>query len=103
MGQLIMPILRKDGKIIGYWPTFIAPGLHYKSTLTATMDILWLHPDHRGDDAGKLLADCVKTELKRRSVKLWYAGSKNHKQIEWFFKMLGFDPIESMFAMWIGD
>lgn len=103
LGQLVMPILRKDAKIIGYWPTFVSPGLHYRSTLTATMDILWIHPDHRGDGAGKQLFECLRNELKRRGVKLWYAGSKNHKQIEWFLKMLGFDPIEMHFAMWIGD
>lgn len=102
-GELIMPILRKNGKIIGYWPTFVAPGLHYKTTLTATMDILWIHPDHRGDGAAKKLHDVLKAELKRRGVKVWHVGSKNHKQIEWFFKMLGFDPVETYFAMWIGD
>ena len=102
IGELIMPILRKDGKIIGYWPTFIAPGLHYGSTLTATMDILYIHPEHRGDNSGRMLFEFLKAELIRRGVSVWYAGSKNHKQIEWFFKMLGFEPIEQYFAMWIG-
>jgi GNAT superfamily N-acetyltransferase len=102
-GELVMPVLRCDGKIIGYWPTFVAPGMHYKSTLTATTDILYVHPDHRGNGAGKLLFDCLKAELKRRGAKIWYAGSKNHKQIEWFLKMLGFEEIETYFALWIGD
>lgn len=102
-GQLVMPILRKGGKIIGYWPTFLAPGLHYGTTFTATMDILWIHPDHRGDGAGKQLFECLKKELERRGVKLWWAGSKNHKQIEWFLKMLGFEPAETYFAMWLGE
>lgn len=103
LGELVMPILRKDGAIIGYWPTFIARGLHYGSTLTATMDILWVHPDHRGDGGANLLYDCLKTELLRRGVEVWYVGSKNHKQIEWFFKAMEFDPIETYFAKWIGE
>ncbi len=103
IGELIMPILRKDGEIIGYWPTFIAPGLHYRTTLTGTTDILWIKPEHRGDGSGKLMWDTLRTELKRRGVKIFYGGSKNHKQIEWFFKMLGFDPVETYFAMWIGE
>lgn len=101
-GELTMATLRKDGKIIGYWPTFVAPGLHYGTTLTATMDILWVHPDHRGDGSGMKLFEVLKAELQRRGVKLWWAGSKNHKQIEWFLKMLGFEPMETYFAMWIG-
>jgi GNAT superfamily N-acetyltransferase len=101
--ELVMATLRKDGELIGYWPTFIAPGLHYGSTLTATMDILWIKPEHRGDGSGKVLFDCLKTELKRRGAKIWYAGSKNHKEIEWFLTMLGFEPVERYFALWIGD
>lgn len=101
-GELVMPILRKDGKIVGYWPTFVAPGLHYGSTLTATMDILWVHPELRGNGGGKFLAECLEKELKRRGVKVWYVGSKNHKQIEAFYQMLGFEPVETYFAKWIG-
>jgi len=100
---LVMPILRENGKIIGYWPTFISPGLHYKSTLSATMDILYIAPEHRGNGSGKMLFDCLYAELKRRGVKFWHCGSKNHKQIEWFLKMCGFDPFEMHFCMWIGE
>jgi len=102
-GELVMATIRKNGKIVGYWPTFISPGMHYKSTLTATMDILWVHPDERGSHAGMMLFDVLKKELKRRGVKLWWAGSKNHKQIEWFLKMCGFEPAETYFCMWLGD
>lgn len=101
--ELVMPTIRENGKIIGYWPTFITNGLHYNSTLTASMDILYIHPDHRGSGAGKMLFECLRDELKRRGVKIWYTGSKNHKQIEWFLKMMGFDPVETCFAMWLGD
>ena len=102
-GELVMPILRKDGRIIGYWPTFIAPGMHYRTTLTATMDILWVHPDHRGDHGGLLLYNCLDQELRRRGVKLWWVGSKNHKEIETFYEMLGFEKKEAYFAKWIGE
>ena len=102
-GELVMPIVRKDGEIVGYWPTFVAPGMHYSTTLTATMDILWVHPEHRGEGAGKMLAECLARELKRRGVKLWWAGSKNHKDIEEFLLLLGFQPTETYFSRWIGD
>ena len=96
-------MLRKDGKIIGYWPCFVAPGIHYQSTLTAQTDIVWIHPDHRGDGCGRLLYDTLRAELVRRGVKVWGAGSKNHKQIEWFFKILGFEEIEKTFILWLGE
>ena len=41
-GELHIVVLRQDGRIIGYYWGFIAPGLHYASCLTATMDIFFV-------------------------------------------------------------
>lgn len=101
-GELVMPTVREDGKIIAYWPTFVAPGLHYGSTLTATMDILYVHPEHRNSGAAKMLFKCLKQELTRRGVKVWYVGSKLHKDIESFYLALGFEPVEKYFGIWLG-
>ena len=100
--QLRVSVLRDEGKVIGYWVTFIAPGLHYGETLTATTDILWVHPDYRGNARGKILYDVMRDELVKCGVQLWIAGSKNHKQIEWFLAMLGFEAFEMYFSQWIG-
>jgi GNAT superfamily N-acetyltransferase len=102
-GGLVMPILRVDGKVAGYWPHFVGLGLHYGQTLTATMDILYVDPAHRGNGGAMMLGKCTAAELKRRGVQAWFAGSKNHKQIEGFLMMLGFEPVETRFARWIGD
>lgn len=102
-GEVMFVTLREDGELVGYWISFVAPGLHYQSTLTCTMDILWVKPDKRGGDGGFMLADCVKAEAKRRGVKCWYAGSKNHKEIAWFLERIGMEKIEEYFAMWLGD
>jgi L-amino acid N-acyltransferase YncA len=103
LGQLLFVTVREDGALVGYWISFIAPGLHYRQTITNTMDIYWVHPDHRGHGAGFMLADLVKAESVKRGVKVWYAGSKNHKPSEWFFKRLGFVACDSYFVMWIGE
>lgn len=102
-GRLLFVTVREAGALIGYWISFINPGLHYQSTLTNQLDIYWVHPDHRGKHAGFALADLVKTESIRRGVKIWYAGSKNHKPSEWFFERLGFEKCESYFVQWIGE
>lgn len=102
-GQLSFVTLREQGALIGYWISFIAPGLHYRTTLTATMDILYVHPDHRGAGAGFVLADAVKAELVRRGVKVWWAGSKNHKDIAWFLERLGMAKAEEYYVMWLGE
>lgn len=102
-GRLLFVTVREAGALIGYWISFIVPGLHYKSTLSNHLDVYWVHPDHRGNGAGFILADRVRSESKRRGVKIWYVGSKNHKPSEWFFERLGFQRMEAHFVQWIGD
>ncbi len=101
-GSLLYVPLRKGGELIGYFIGVIAPGLHYQSTLTCKMDIAYVRPEHRGS-AGRVLFEAVKAELKRRGVKLWWAGSKDHHPIEGFYEALGFERQETYFAMWLGD
>src|SRR5438105_80610 len=88
-GELVYATLRVDGKLVGYWIAIVAPGFHYQSTLTATMDILWIMPQHRGQNAGKLLHGAMEQELKRRGVKLWWVGSKTHASIQPWLESLG--------------
>ena len=102
-GSLVFVTARLSGKIIGYWVNFVALALHYKQTLMADMDILWVDPAFRGEKIGEMMYKCLREEFARRGVKVWYGGSKNHKAIEWFFEQLGFEPIEKRFALWVGQ
>ncbi len=102
-GALLYVPLRKGGELIGYYLGFVLPGLHYQTTLTCKMDIAFVLPEHRGS-AGRVLFEAVKAELKRRGVKLWWVGSKDHHPIEGFYESLGFERQETYFAMWLdGD
>ena len=67
-GGVILVTAREDGKLIGYFVGFIAPGLHYQTCLTCTMDIFYVHPDHRGGGTGYHLFKSAEKELKRRGV-----------------------------------
>lgn len=102
-GELTYATLRADGKLVGYWIAIVAPGFHYQSTLTATMDILWIVPEHRGRGAFRILHDAMERELRRRGVKLWWVGSKDHSPITGVFQALGFAPAETYLCKWIGD
>lgn len=102
-GQALLVTLRADGKVVGYFVGFIAPGLHYQQTLTCKMDIVYIDPAYRSAGNGIALFETTKAALKRRGVKCWWVGSKNHKPIEAFFRAFGFTFEESYFAMWLGD
>lgn len=101
-GELQIVVLREDGRIIGYYWGFIAPGLHYASCLTAQMDIFFVHPEHRNGRAGTILFRAVERDLRRRGVQRWFVGTKLHRDCSALFKRLGFTPVETYHSKWLG-
>lgn len=102
-GELLFVTLREAGDLVGYFIGFIAPGLHYKTCLTCTMDIFYVRPDKRKGRAGSTLFKYVEAELRRRGVDRWFVGSKCHADASSLFEYLGFDRVEVFFSKWLGD
>lgn len=103
MGELMLATVREDANLIGYFIGFIAPGLHYKTCLTLTMDIFYIWPEARGAGAGFHLFKAVETEAKRRGVQRMFVGSKLHKDASWLFEKLGYLEVERYYSIWLGD
>ena len=102
-GQVLSVTLREDGKLVGYFVGFIAPGLHYKTCLTLTMDIFWTHHTIRGGFGGVKLFRAVEKEAKRRGVQRVFYGSKLHKDASRLFEFLNMDAVELYYTKWIGE
>jgi predicted GNAT superfamily acetyltransferase len=102
-GGLVFATLRDAGELVGYFIGFIAPGLHYSTCLTCTMDIFYVRQDRRSGRCGVNLFRFVKAELVRRGVQRWFVGSKLHHDASALFKYLQFEPCETYYTMWLGD
>ena len=102
-GQVMVVTLRDAGRLVGYFIGFVAPGLHYQTCLTLTMDIFWTHPDIRGGFGGVRLFRAVEKEAKRRGVHRMFYGSKLHKDASRLFDFLKMEPVETYYSKWIGD
>lgn len=102
-GQVMVVTLRDAGRLVGYFVGFVAPGLHYQTCLTLTMDIFWTHPDIRGGFGGVRLFRAVEKEAKRRGVHRMFYGSKLHKDASRLFEFLKMEPVETYYTKWIGD
>ncbi len=102
-GELMFMTCREDGHLAGYFVGVIAPGLHYKTCLTLTMDVFYIHPDYRGAGAGWHLFKAVEKEAKRRRVQRMFVGSKMHKDASWLFEKLGYQEVERYYSTWLGD
>jgi hypothetical protein len=102
-GQTLVVTLREAGVLVGYFIGFVAPGLHYRTCLTLTMDIFWTHPDIRKGFAAVKMFRLVEREAKRRGVQRIFYGSKSHKDASKLFEFLRMDPVEVYYSKWIGD
>lgn len=102
-GEITFVTVRDDGALIGYLVGFVMPGLHYKTCLTCITDIFYLVQDKRAFGAGTMLFDAAEKELKRRGVKRWFVGSKDHKACSDFLTMRGLAPVETMHSKMLGD
>jgi GNAT superfamily N-acetyltransferase len=103
LGEVLFVTIREDGFIIGYFVGFIAPGLHYKTCLTCTMDIFYVCQESRGSGAGWSLFKAVEAECKRRGVQRMFVGSKLHKDASWLFEKLGYEEVERYYSVWLGE
>ncbi len=101
-GGLLFVTLRDAGAMVGYFIGFIAPGLHYNTCLTCTMDIFYVRKDKRSGGAGLKLFRFVEKELIRRGVQRWIMGSKIHADASALFKRIDAVPIETYFSKWLG-
>jgi GNAT superfamily N-acetyltransferase len=102
-GELVLVTLRELGVLLGYFIGFVAPGLHYETCLTCTMDIFYVHPEHRTKRGGIILFKAVEAELKRRGVDRWFVGSKIHADASPLFERLKFSKVETYYTKWLGD
>lgn len=98
-GQVLYVTLRENGALIGYLVSFVAPGMHYRSCLTATGDIFFVFPTKRGLEGGRTLFSAWLKECRRRGIQLAQIGMKSRhaKYVRPILEDLGFFETEITF------
>ncbi|MEK6346361.1 MAG: GNAT family N-acetyltransferase [Burkholderia sp.] len=100
-GELMLMVGREAGRVVAYLAAFIAPGMHYADCLTATGDLFYVDPEFRNGRLGVRMFRAVEEELKRRGVKLWFAGEKLKFPVAPLFRAAGMEPVEQTWAKWL--
>lgn len=102
-GKLFLATVRVDGVIAAYYVAQVAPGFHYGDTLTGTMDICYIVPEHRNKGLSLPLFRCVEKELRRRGAQVWYSGFKSHEPLGMpeLLDALKFQPADTYRARWL--
>lgn len=101
-GMAKMYTAREDGAIVGYAIWFLVKHLHYKDTLKAMNDILYVAPEKRGGMLGMNLIRYSEQELIKHGVHT--VGLHIKKSFDWGYvaERMGFEPVETLYEKYVG-
>jgi hypothetical protein len=85
--------------LIGYAAFFVGPNPHYRTSLQAVQDVLYLAPEQRQGRLGLDLVRFTERELRREGVQVVYHHVKlAHPALGVLLAKDGYDPIEQLYA-----
>jgi len=86
--------VRGDGKLIGYFVSFLAPHPHYQDHVMASNDIFYIDPIHRKGSVGSRMVKFALKSLKERGVSVVHTHTKIEHDISSFLERIGGKKIE---------
>ena len=101
-GVLRVYTARADGRLIGYSVYLVAAALHYKDTVYANNDVLFIEAAARGT-AGLRLIRFAEAALKAEGVHVVLLHVKSYNDWSVIAARMGYEPTDKIFQKWIGD
>ena len=93
-----MYTVRKDRELIGYGVFFLGPNRHYKQSIQAAQDILFVHPAYRFGRIGyRLIAFCDE-QAKAEGAQAIYHHVKAAHDFGPLLKRLGYETVDLIYA-----
>ena len=102
-GMLHMMTVRDEGILVGYFVNIVLTHLHYRKSLTAFSDILYLLPDYRTSgkglsSTGYRLLRATEKMLKGLGVQKSYLMTKNYIPLNMLTKRLKYRLSEKVYT-----
>ena len=99
-GKFVVFTVRKDGTLLGYSAYFITHHLHYRTTIFASNDVLYLDPSARGGTGTKFIKWCDE-QLKQLGAHIH--GLHIKLSLDWspIAERLGFDHVDHVYLKWL--
>lgn len=97
-GKLYVYTARIEGELIGYSCHFVGPNPHYKSSIQAVQDVLYVEPVHRRGSVGFRLIRFADRDLKAAGVQISYQHSKVAQPIGALLERLDYEAIDTIYG-----
>lgn len=96
VGMLRIFTAREEGKLIGYCVYFINHNLHYKSTIQALQDVLFVQKDKRG--FGMKFIKWCDEQLKKEGVNVVHQHIKKAHNFGPMLERIGYELVDLIYA-----
>lgn len=97
LGQLRIYTARQDD-LIGYAIYIVAPASHYRDSLQAKQDVLYLMPEHRAGRIGWRLIEFADAQLRAEGVQLVHQHVKVNHNFGPLLERLGYERAEYLYT-----
>ena len=101
LGLIHIVTARNEGRLVGYFISFIAPHMHYQEHSFAVNDILFIAPEYRGSGVGADMFSYAEAELKALGVSVVMIAMKTHSPFDELCKGLGYSNVERVYSKYI--
>jgi len=91
--------IRDDGKLVGYSLWFVMNHIHYKNSLTANSDVLYISPDYRKGMLGVKFIKWSLEEIKKRNPQRIMFHVKPFMDYSPILERLGANYFEKTYSM----
>jgi GNAT superfamily N-acetyltransferase len=98
IGRLRFYTARDNGRLVGYCVFFVAPNRHYMSSLQASQDILFLHPEYRNAGNGRALVLYCDAQLREEGVQAVYQHVKSAHDFGPLLLNCGYELVDLIYA-----
>lgn len=97
-GGLRIFTARDEGRLVGYGVFFVRRAAHYRSSLQAVQDILFVLPEKRGSTVGPRLITHCDNALRTEGVQVVYHHVKEAHDFGSLLKRLGYQLVDHIYA-----
>lgn len=98
-GNLRVYTARRNGVLIGYAVYFVRANIHYRSSVQAAQDILFIAPEHRRSRVGLELVKYCDAQLALDGVQVVYQHVKiAHDNLGALIEHVGYERIEYIYG-----
>lgn len=97
-GMLRCYTARHAGVLVGYAVFMVRANLHYRGSLQAVQDVLYLHHEHRRGRAGITLIRFAEIRMRAEGVQVVYHHVKRSSKVGDLLGRLGYELVDEVYA-----